>query len=56
MSDLDYLKYKEKGTSFQRKGTVGGWTEYFSKEQSEYLEQKVQEKLVGSGLSFEYEI
>ena len=56
MSDLDYLKYNQKGTSFQRKGIVGGWKEYFSKDQSDYLEQKVQKKLSGTGLKFEYEI
>ena len=56
MSDLDYMKYKQKGTSFQRKGIVGGWKDHFSKDQSEYLEHRVQEKLSGTGLTFEYEI
>ena len=56
MSDLDYMKYKQKGASFQRKGIVGGWKEHFSKDQSDYLEHRVKEKLSGTGLIFEYEI
>ena len=55
LKDFDYLRLKEKGTSFQRKGQVGGWKTYFTEEQNTFLEKRVTDKLSGTGLSFNYE-
>ena len=55
LKDFNYLRLTEKGASFQRKGQVGGWREYFTEEQDAHLDQKVEEKLSGTGLSFIYE-
>ena len=43
----------EKST-FIRKGVVGDWINYFSKEQSEYVDAKTKEFLEPLGLKFEY--
>ena len=41
---------------FVRKGEVGDWVNYFSKEQSDYIDAKCKEYLEPLGLHFEYTI
>merc|ERR1712004_125110 len=38
---------------FMRKGITGDWVNYFSPEEAEYADKLVEEKLAGTGLSFE---
>ena len=54
-------KFGDKSTSwnsdrskFIRKGQVGDWINYFSKEQNEYVENRTQEEFEPLGLKFEY--
>ena len=53
LKNVDYLQLKE-GQTFQRKGIVGGWKKYFTEEQNLYLEKRIDEKLAGTSLRFEY--
>ena len=39
-----------------RKGCVGDWKNYFSKEQSDFIDQKYKTYFEGSGLSVDFEI
>ena len=41
---------------FVRKGTVGDWMNYFSEEQSQYVDEKCQKYFEPLGLRFEYTI
>ena len=41
-------------SEFVRKGEVGDWTNYFSKEQSDYVDGKCKEYLEPLGIEFEY--
>ena len=43
-------------SKFVRKGTVGDWMNYFSEEQSHYVDEKCQKYLEPLGLKFEYTI
>ena len=55
-SDLkELLGWKSERSAFVRKGVVGDWVNYFSKEQSEYVDDKCKEYLEPLGLKFEYE-
>ena len=46
--------WKSDRSNFIRKGVVGDWVNYFSKEQSEYIDAKCREYLEPLGLKFEY--
>ncbi len=46
--------WKSDRSHFIRKGVVGDWVNYFSKEQSEYVDAKCKEVLEPLGLTFEY--
>ena len=39
---------------FMRKGVVGDWKNHFSEEQSARMDAEVAEKMLGSGLEFDY--
>ena len=39
-----------------RKGCVGNWKNYFSQEQSDYMDQMFKAYFEGSGLSVDFEI
>ena len=43
-------------SKFVRKGTVGDWMNYFSEEQSQYVDEKCQKYLEPLGLKFQYTI
>ena len=43
-------------STFVRKGEVGDWVNYFSKEQSDYIDAKCKEYLEPLGITFEYQI
>ena len=47
--------WKSERSSLVRKGEVGDWVNYFSEEQSKYIDEKCKEYLEPLGLSFEYE-
>ncbi len=47
---------KNKVSPFMRSGTVGDWKNYFSAEQSAYVEDKCREFLEPHGLTFVYEL
>ncbi len=40
---------------FMRKGITGDWKTHLSKEQDEYLDALLKEKLHGTGLQFDYQ-
>ena len=42
--------------AFVRKGTTGNWTEYFTKEQHEYIERSVLPQLIEHGLNHRLKI
>lgn len=42
--------------NFVRKGQVGDWVNYFTKEQSEYIDAKCRQYLDPLGLTFEYQL
>ncbi len=44
----------EKKGSFVRKGIVGGWTDTFNEEQSDYVDEQVKIKMAKSGIQFQY--
>lgn len=44
-----------KGTSFMRKGSTGGWVNYFTEAQSRYIDELYEEKLKNQGLTFTFE-
>ena len=48
--------WKSERSHFIRKGQVGDWVNYFSKEQSEYIDQKCQEYLAPIGIFFQYTV
>ena len=43
-----------KDGNFIRKGQVGDWVNYFSKEQSDYIDAKCEEYLKPMGITFDY--
>ena len=49
------LHYKEGGTEFLRKGSVGDWRNYFSVNQSNEMGSIIDERLGGTGIEFEYD-
>ena len=42
------------GASFIRKGKIGGWENYFTVEQNEFMDQQIAKRLTGTGLEFIY--
>ena len=48
------LPLKNERSSFIRKGVVGDWVNYFSREQSEYVDPKCREHFEPVGIVFEY--
>ena len=50
----DFPGWKSDRSSFIRKGEVGDWVNYFSEEQSEFINAKCKEYLEPFGLKFEY--
>ncbi|XP_072042828.1 sulfotransferase 1C3-like [Amphiura filiformis] len=51
----DEIKEEEKSAQpFMRKGIVGDWMTHFTVAQNEVMEAHIQEKMVGSGLIFDY--
>ena len=53
-SALNESKTWKKGGKFVRKGEVGDWVNYFSDEQSKYIDEQCKEYLEPLGLTFEY--
>ena len=49
-----YPGWKTDRSSFIRKGQVGDWVNYFSKEQSDYIDAKCKEYFEPLGLKFDY--
>ncbi|XP_077989684.1 sulfotransferase 1C3-like [Glandiceps talaboti] len=47
--------FAENGSHFLRKGVIGDWKNYFTVKQNEQLDHKLQTKLNGCGLKFDYE-
>ena len=47
---------EEQSSPLLRKGVVGGWKNYFTRELNERFEKEVLEKLKGTGLEFDFEI
>ena len=47
--------WKSERSQFVRKRQVGGWVNYFSEEQSDFVDAKYKELLKPLGLIFEYE-
>ncbi|XP_072042745.1 sulfotransferase 1C4-like [Amphiura filiformis] len=47
-------KQKQEKGAFMRKGKVGDWRNHFTVAQNEAFDASVQEKLAGSGLTFDY--
>ena len=43
------------GPKLLRKGKIGDWKNYFSQEQNERFENEVMNKLIGTGLEFDFE-
>ena len=43
-------------SKFMRKGEVGDWKNYFSQEQSDYIDALCEKKLSKLGLVFDYEL
>ncbi len=52
----DASSWRAEKATFMRKGKTGGWREYFSQEQSEYVDRKFKEYLEPLGLFFDYDI
>ncbi len=52
--EKDDETWKSERSNFIRKGIVGDWVNYFSKEQSEYVDAKTKEYLEPLGITFEY--
>ena len=50
----DYPGWKSERSSFIRKGEVGDWVNYFSEEQSKYIDAKCEKYFEPLGLKFEY--
>ena len=50
----DFPGWKSDRSSFIRKGEIGDWVNYFSEEQSEFINAKCKEYLEPFGLKFEY--
>ena len=44
-----------RGFEFVRKGKVGDWRNYFTVEQNQWMDARLEEKLGGTGLVFQYE-
>ena len=44
------------GTPFLRKGVVGDWKNFFTKEQSEIVEKEYSKRLSGTGLHFDFDL
>ena len=49
-----FPSWKSDRSSFIRKGEIDDWVNYFSKEQSDYVEAKFGEYLRPLGIKFEY--
>ena len=47
------LRGTEDGPKFLRKGAVGDWKNFFTREQSERFDKELLDKLDGTGLEFE---
>ncbi len=53
-TNLQNIKYvNQTNVTFQRSGKVGDWTNWFSEEQQQYMDQVISERLANTGLSFE---
>ncbi len=53
---INQRKSWKKGSNLVRKGQIGDWTNYFSQEQSEYVDAQCKEYFEPLGLTFEYSI
>ena len=47
--------FNEKVSKFMRKGQVGDWKNYFTFSQSAAFDEVYAEKMIGSGLDFQFE-
>ena len=47
-------RWKTERAKFIRKGKVGGWVQYFTEEQNEYVERRYKETLEPLGIKFDY--
>ena len=54
MFEKEIPSWKSDRSQFVRKGQVGDWVNYFSEEQSQFIDEKCKEYLEPLGLSFEY--
>ena len=52
----DVSVFKKEISAFLRKGEVGDWKNYLSKEQNEYLDKVIAERLDPVGLKMTYEL
>ena len=43
-----------KGNLFIRKGVIGDWTNYFTSEQNEHIEERIKNELKATGLTFQF--
>ncbi len=50
--DVASKHFDPKASKFMRKGQVGDWVNYFTPEQTEFVDKQLKEKLAGTGLSF----
>ena len=54
-TDAQESSYREDISPFLRKGVVGDWKNYFSDEESEYMDRRYNETLKPLGINFQYE-
>ena len=48
--------FKHEISQFMRKGEVGDWKNYLTKEQEQYVDELYSERVEGSGLEFDFEV
>ena len=56
-NEISYkIRDEQESSPWLRKGMVGGWKNYFTRELNEKFQKEVLAKLEGSGLVFDFEI
>ena len=50
-----WVECTAQGPKLLRKGKIGDWKNYFTPEQNKMFENEVMNKLIGTGLEFDFE-